>query len=104
MVAPFRRTICTKAGSTGCTGMSNWKGDADRTAQVHLCDASAQPFWKHKATIMVRIARSLALGPATLPLAARATLMPSEQPDIVTGSVPVRERLAPPPPPPDEIR
>src|SRR3546814_4833461 len=53
---------------------------------------------------MVRIARSLALGLATLPLAACATLMPSEQPVSVTGSVTYRERLALPPTAQVEIR
>ncbi|MGV1684756.1 YbaY family lipoprotein [Sphingopyxis sp. NJF-3] len=46
---------------------------------------------------MVRFARTLALSLATLPLAACATLMPSEQPVSVTGSVTYRERMALPP-------
>ncbi|PQM28723.1 hypothetical protein CVO77_09845 [Sphingopyxis lindanitolerans] len=46
---------------------------------------------------MVRTARALALSLATLPLAACATLMPSEQPVSVTGSVTYRERIALPP-------
>lgn len=46
---------------------------------------------------MVRFARTLALSLATLPLAACATLMPSEQPVGVTGSVTYRERMALPP-------
>ena len=46
---------------------------------------------------MVRFARTLALSLATLPRAACATLMPSEQPVGVTGSVTYRERMALPP-------
>ena len=46
---------------------------------------------------MVRIARALALSLATLPLAACATLGPSEQAVSVTGSVAYRERIALPP-------
>lgn len=46
---------------------------------------------------MVRFARTLALGLATLPLAACATLMPSEEPVSVTGSITYRERMALPP-------
>ncbi|PAL22836.1 YbaY family lipoprotein [Sphingopyxis sp. GW247-27LB] len=41
--------------------------------------------------------RALALSLVTLPLAACATLMPSEQPVSVTGSVTYRERMALPP-------
>lgn len=41
--------------------------------------------------------RALALSLATLPLAACATLMPSEQPVSVTGSITYRERMALPP-------
>ncbi|MBJ7442111.1 MAG: YbaY family lipoprotein [Sphingopyxis sp.] len=43
---------------------------------------------------MVRIARALALSLATLPLAACATLGPSEQPVSVTGQITYRERIA----------
>lgn len=46
---------------------------------------------------MVRIARALALILATLPLAACATLAPSEQPVSVTGQITYRERIALPP-------
>lgn len=46
---------------------------------------------------MVRIARALALSLATLPLAACATLGPSEQPVSVTGQITYRERIALPP-------
>jgi putative lipoprotein len=46
---------------------------------------------------MVRIARALALSLATLPLAACATLGPSEQPVSVTGQITYRERMALPP-------
>jgi putative lipoprotein len=46
---------------------------------------------------MVRIARALALSLATLPLAACATLGPSEQAVSVTGSIAYRERIALPP-------
>lgn len=46
---------------------------------------------------MVRFARTLALSLAALPLAACATLMPSEQPVTVTGSIAYRERIALPP-------
>ena len=46
---------------------------------------------------MVRIARALALSLATLPLAACATLAPSEQPVSVTGQITYRERMALPP-------
>ncbi len=46
---------------------------------------------------MVRFARTLALGLATLPLTACATLMPSEEPVSVTGSITYRERMALPP-------
>ena len=46
---------------------------------------------------MVRAARALALSLATLPLAACATLMPSEQAVSVTGEITYRERMALPP-------
>ena len=46
---------------------------------------------------MVRIARALALSLVTLPLAACATLGPSEQPVSVTGQITYRERMALPP-------
>ena len=46
---------------------------------------------------MVRIARALALSLAILPLAACATLGPSEQPVSVTGQITYRERIALPP-------
>ncbi|OWR00262.1 YbaY family lipoprotein [Sphingopyxis witflariensis] len=46
---------------------------------------------------MVRIARALALSLVTLPLAACATLGPSEQAVSVTGSIAYRERIALPP-------
>jgi len=46
---------------------------------------------------MARIARPLALSLATLPLAACATLGPSEQPVSVTGQITYRERIALPP-------
>ena len=46
---------------------------------------------------MVRIARALALSLVTLPLAACATLGPSEQPVSVTGQITYRERIALPP-------
>lgn len=46
---------------------------------------------------MARIARALALSLATLPLAACATLGPSEQPVSVTGQITYRERIALPP-------
>ncbi len=46
---------------------------------------------------MVRIARALALSLAILPLAACATLGPSEQPVSVTGQITYRERMALPP-------
>ena len=46
---------------------------------------------------MVRIARALALSLATLPLAACATIMPSEEPVSVTGNITYRERMALPP-------
>ncbi len=46
---------------------------------------------------MVRIVRALALSLATLPLAACATLAPSEQPVSVTGQITYRERMALPP-------
>ncbi|WP_332817074.1 YbaY family lipoprotein [Sphingopyxis sp.] len=46
---------------------------------------------------MVRIARALALSLVTLPLAACATLGPSEQPVSVTGNISYRERMALPP-------
>lgn len=46
---------------------------------------------------MVRIARALALSLATLPLAACATMEPSEQPVTVTGQISYRERIALPP-------
>lgn len=46
---------------------------------------------------MVRIARALALSLATLPLAACATMGPSEQPVTVTGQITYRERIALPP-------
>ena len=46
---------------------------------------------------MVRLARALALSLATLPLAACATLGPSEQPVSVTGQITYRERIALPP-------
>jgi putative lipoprotein len=47
-----------------------------------------------KEKIMIR---ALALSLVTLPLAACTTLMPSEQPVSVTGSVTYRERMALPP-------
>lgn len=46
---------------------------------------------------MVRFTRTLALSLFALPLAACATLMPSEQPVSVTGSIAYRERIALPP-------
>ena len=46
---------------------------------------------------MVRAARALALSLATLPLAACATLLPSEQAVSVTGEITYRERMALPP-------
>jgi len=46
---------------------------------------------------MVRIARALALSLVTLPLAACATIMPSEEPVSVTGNITYRERMALPP-------
>lgn len=46
---------------------------------------------------MVRIARAFALSLAILPLAACATLGPSEQPVSVTGQITYRERMALPP-------
>lgn len=46
---------------------------------------------------MARFTRNLALALATLPLAACATIMPSEQPVSVTGSITYRERMALPP-------
>ena len=46
---------------------------------------------------MVRIARALALSLVTLPLAACATLGPSEQPVSLTGQITYRERIALPP-------
>ncbi len=46
---------------------------------------------------MVRIARTVALSLATLPLAACATIMPSEEPVSVTGNISYRERMALPP-------
>lgn len=46
---------------------------------------------------MVRIARAIALSLATLPLAACATIMPSEEPVSVTGNISYRERMALPP-------
>lgn len=46
---------------------------------------------------MVRITRALALSLATLPLAACATIMPSEEPVSVTGNITYRERMALPP-------
>ncbi|MDP3782907.1 MAG: YbaY family lipoprotein [Sphingopyxis sp.] len=46
---------------------------------------------------MVRIARALALSLTALPLAACATLGPSEQPVSVTGQITYRERIALPP-------
>lgn len=46
---------------------------------------------------MVRTARALALSLVTLPLAACATLGPSEQPVSVTGQITYRERIALPP-------
>ena len=46
---------------------------------------------------MVRIARALALSLTALPLAACATLGPSEQPVSVTGQITYRERMALPP-------
>jgi putative lipoprotein len=51
---------------------------------------------------MVRAALALSL--ATLPLAACATLMPSEQPVSVTGAITYRERMALPPTAQVEIR
>ena len=46
---------------------------------------------------MVRAACALALSLATLPLAACATIMPSEEPVAITGSIAYRERIALPP-------
>ena len=46
---------------------------------------------------MVRIARALALSLTALPLAACATLEPTEQPVSVTGQITYRERIALPP-------
>jgi putative lipoprotein len=46
---------------------------------------------------MVRFARNLALAFAVLPLAACATIMPSEQAVSVTGNITYRERMALPP-------
>jgi putative lipoprotein len=46
---------------------------------------------------MARFTRSLALAFATLPLAACSTIMPSERPVSVTGSITYRERMALPP-------
>lgn len=46
---------------------------------------------------MARIARALALSLTALPLAACATLGPSEQPVSVTGQITYRERIALPP-------
>lgn len=46
---------------------------------------------------MARFTRSHALALATLPLAGCATIMPSEQPVSVTGSITYRERMALPP-------
>lgn len=46
---------------------------------------------------MIRIARALALSLTALPLAACATLGPSEQPVSVTGQITYRERIALPP-------
>lgn len=46
---------------------------------------------------MIRVARALALSLATLPLAACATMGPSEQPVTVTGQITYRERIALPP-------
>ncbi|MBW8294838.1 YbaY family lipoprotein [Sphingopyxis sp.] len=46
---------------------------------------------------MVRIAGALALSLTALPLAACATLGPSEQPVSVTGQITYRERIALPP-------
>ncbi len=46
---------------------------------------------------MGRIARALALSLTALPLAACATLGPSEQPVSVTGQITYRERIALPP-------
>ncbi|MGL3820314.1 YbaY family lipoprotein [Sphingopyxis sp. R3-92] len=46
---------------------------------------------------MVRITRAVALSLATLPLAACATIMPSEEPVSVTGNITYRERMALPP-------
>ncbi|WP_082544763.1 YbaY family lipoprotein [Sphingopyxis sp. Root1497] len=46
---------------------------------------------------MARFTRNLALALAALPLAACATIMPSEQPVSVTGSITYRERMALPP-------
>lgn len=53
---------------------------------------------------MVHAARALALSLATLPLAACATIMPSEEPVTVTGSIAYRERIALPPTAQVEIR
>ena len=53
---------------------------------------------------MVHAARALALSLATLPLAACATIMPSEQPVTVTGAITYRERMALPPTAQVEIR
>lgn len=46
---------------------------------------------------MVRFPRNLALAFAVLPLAACATIMPSEQAVSVTGNITYRERMALPP-------
>ena len=53
---------------------------------------------------MVRAARTFALSLAALPLAACATLMPSEAPVSVTGNITYRERMALPPTAQVEIR
>ncbi len=36
MAAPFRRVICTKAGSTGCTGTSSWRGRSPASASYNV--------------------------------------------------------------------
>lgn len=46
---------------------------------------------------MVPVARAVALSLTALSLAACATIMPSEEPVTVTGSIAYRERIALPP-------
>lgn len=53
---------------------------------------------------MVPIARAVALSLTALSLAACATIMPSEEPVTVTGSIAYRERIALPPTAQVEIR